>query len=89
MPSVAVFIDYQNVYKRSREAFFYGKSIAHYEGQISPRKVGDEIVAKSNQHNPGHSLMFTVACLTVVVTLRATRPVRVRLRPGGLNNLFR
>jgi len=58
MPSVAVFIDYQNVYKRSREAFFYGKSIAHYEGQISPRKVGDEIVAKSNQHNPGHSLAF-------------------------------
>jgi uncharacterized LabA/DUF88 family protein len=56
-PTVAVFIDYQNLYRRARDCFF-PLSSAHYEGQVSPRAVGDEIVHRVAARNPGASLAF-------------------------------
>lgn len=37
---VAVFIDYQNVYKRAREAFPYAGGAGHMRGQVRPLAVG-------------------------------------------------
>lgn len=42
---VAVFIDYQNVYRRARDAFGL-RQAAHWQGQVHPQKVGDLIAAR-------------------------------------------
>jgi NYN domain len=58
VPTVAVFIDYQNVYRRARGAFFPQASPPHTEGQVSPRKVADCVLAKVNRRASGHTLAF-------------------------------
>ncbi|MGH8885413.1 MAG: NYN domain-containing protein [Egibacteraceae bacterium] len=50
MTRVVVFIDYQNVYKRAREAFGLDGA-AHWEGQIHPFAVGHELAGRAT---PGH-----------------------------------
>lgn len=48
MARVAVFIDYQNVYRRARDAFHAGLGQPSSFGQVSPRAIGDEIVARNS-----------------------------------------
>jgi hypothetical protein len=57
MARVAVFIDYQNVYRRARDAFHPGLGSPSSSGQVNPRKVGDEIVSR----NQGNDLALVIA----------------------------
>jgi len=57
MARVAVFIDYQNVYRRAR-AVFGLEGAAHFEGQVHPRSVGELIVSKRADHDPTSKLEF-------------------------------
>ena len=58
MATVAVFIDYQNVYRRARDAFTPKVGASHWDGQINPRLVGDEIVNLGRVHDPSMTLAF-------------------------------
>lgn len=42
-----LFIDYQNVYRRARDAFFDHQVDRHYYGQVNPSKLGEYLVADS------------------------------------------
>jgi hypothetical protein len=42
---VAVFVDYQNVYRGAREAFCL-PSEHHVRGQIDPRRLADVVVSR-------------------------------------------
>lgn len=44
---VVVFLDYQNIYRRARDAFFSHEIDRHWCGQISPIKLGQLLVERS------------------------------------------
>lgn len=45
---VAVFIDYQNVYRRARDAFHDHRVDPYWMGQVSPAALGAHIAARTN-----------------------------------------
>lgn len=48
MQRVAVFVDYQNVYKRARECFGY-PGMPHMIGQVDPVKLGVRLATGDNR----------------------------------------
>lgn len=44
---VVLFLDYQNIYRRAREAFFTHEVDPHFRGQISPIALGELLVKRS------------------------------------------
>jgi uncharacterized LabA/DUF88 family protein len=48
---VVVFIDYQNVYRGARDAFFEHNIDPHWRGQINPERLGEALVARRNRQS--------------------------------------
>ena len=44
---VVLFLDYQNIYRRARDAFFSHEVDPHWRGQVNPIKLGLLLVARS------------------------------------------
>ena len=53
---IAVFIDYQNVYHRARDSFFYGADPAPPIGHVYPLKVGELLCGLGRSVDPGRVL---------------------------------
>jgi hypothetical protein len=89
---VAVFIDYQNVYRRAQSAFSSGPN-HHTFGQIDPRKLGDLLVGRvpngalafvrvyRGQPDANRDPKGSAACSRQVAAWRTRANVEVFTRP--------